>query len=92
MACLVVQPSQVLWHRLRVNHLAGRIPAGSFTSAAFADRQDSANRAALYSSVEDVGSTAWEHPSLVQTWAPRGAVCLCIGSTGINANPHGERG
>jgi hypothetical protein len=77
MAGLVVEPSQVLWHRLRVNHLAARLAAGSLPSAAFAGFQDSAPRAALtslYSRVEDVEPTDWEHPSLVQTWAPRGAV------------------
>lgn len=77
MGGLVVEPLQILWHRLRANHLARRLPAGSFASAAFAGLQDSAPRAALtalFSRVEDVSSTAWEHPSLVQTWAPRGAV------------------
>lgn len=77
MGGLVVEPSQILWHRLRVNNLAHRLPPESFTSAAFAGLQDSAPRAALtalYSRVEDVSSTAWEHPTLVQTWAPRGAV------------------
>ena len=74
---LVVEVSQILWHRLRVNNLAHRLPPESFTSAAFAGLQDSAPRAALtalYSRVEHVSSTAWEHPTLVQTWAPRGAV------------------
>ncbi len=74
---LVAQPSQILWHRLRANHLARRLPAGSLTSAAFAGLQDSAPRAGLtglYARVDDVGATAWEDPSLVQTWAPRGAV------------------
>ena len=74
---LIVERTQVLWHRLSVNHLAERMPAGSFTSAAFAGLQDSAPRAALtalYSRVRDVRSTAWEDASLVQTWAPRGAV------------------
>ena len=73
----VVEPSQVCRHRLRVNHLAARMPAGSPTATAFAGLQDSAPRTALtalYSRVEDVGSSDWEHPSLVQTWAPRGAV------------------
>ena len=77
MGALIVERSQVLWHRLRVNHLARRLPPESFTLAAFAGLQDSAPRAALtalYSRVEDVSSTAWEHPTLAQTWAPRGAV------------------
>lgn len=77
MAGLVVERSQVLWHRLRVNHLARRLPAGSFASAAFAGLQDSAPRAALtslHSRVEAARTDAWEDPSLVQSWAPRGAV------------------
>ncbi len=77
MAGLVVDVSQILWHRLRVNHLARRLPAGSFASAAFAGLQDSAPRAALtslHSRMEDVRTDAWEDPSLVQSWAPRGAV------------------
>ncbi len=79
MGGLVVEPSQVLWYRLRANDLAARLSAGSLSSAAFAGLQDSAPRAALtslYSRVEDVRSTDWEHPSLVQTWAPRGAVFI----------------
>jgi hypothetical protein len=74
---LVVERSQVLWHRLRVNNLAARLPAGSLATAAFAGLQDSAPRAALtalYARVEDVGCSDWEDSSLVQTWAPRGAV------------------
>ncbi len=77
MGGLVVEPSQILWHRLRVNHLARRAPAGTFAAAAYAGLQDSAPRAALTSlsaRVEDVTTAAWEHQSLVQTWAPRGAV------------------
>ncbi len=77
MAAVVVERSQILWHRLRVNDLAKRLPAGSFPEAAFAGLQDSAPRAAvtaLYCRVENVGSSDWEHRSLVQTWAPRGAV------------------
>ncbi|HEV2786528.1 MAG TPA: crosslink repair DNA glycosylase YcaQ family protein [Solirubrobacteraceae bacterium] len=68
---------QILWHRLRVNHLAARLPAGSLETAAFAGLQDSAPRAALtalYSRVEATGPGDWEDVSLVQTWAPRGAV------------------
>ncbi len=74
---VVVGPSQVLWHRLRANHLAARLPAASLVPAAFVGLQDSAPRAALtalYSRVENIGASDWEHPSLVQTWAPRGAV------------------
>ena len=77
MGQLVVQRFQVLWHRVRVNHLAARLPVGSFAAAAFAGLQDSAPRAALtalYARVEDVGPGDWEDASLVQTWAPRGAV------------------
>jgi hypothetical protein len=74
---LVVEASRVLWHRLHANHLAERLPAGSYATAAFVGLQDSAPRAAvvaLHARVEQVGSGDWEHPSLVQTWAPRGAV------------------
>jgi hypothetical protein len=74
---LLATSSQVLWHRLRANHLAERLPAGAFEDAAFAGLQDSAPRAALtalHARVHDVGADDWEHPSLVQTWAPRGAV------------------
>jgi len=77
MGGLVVEHSQVLWYRLRVNNLATRMPAESFTEAAFAGLQDSAPRAALtalYSRVERVSPSAWEDRSLVQTWAPRGTV------------------
>jgi hypothetical protein len=74
---LVVDGASVRWHRLRANHLAARLPAGSFTSAAFAGLQDSAPRAALvalHARVERVAAGDWAAPSLVQTWAPRGAV------------------
>lgn len=74
---LAVDESHVLWHRLRVNNLAERLSAGSFTRAAFAGLQDSAPRAAVVSlaaRVDAVGSGDWDDPSLVQTWAPRGAV------------------
>lgn len=67
----------ILWHRLRANHLAARLPAGTHARAAFAGLQDSAPRAALtalYSRVEEVRADDWEDPSLVQIWAPRGAV------------------
>ncbi|MDP1820070.1 MAG: crosslink repair DNA glycosylase YcaQ family protein [Acidimicrobiales bacterium] len=74
---LRVDRSQLLWHRLRANHLADRLASGSFAAAAFAGLQDSAPRAALvslYSRVKAVEDGDWEDPSLVQTWAPRGAV------------------
>ena len=76
---VTVERSQVLWHRLRANHLAERLPADSLGAAAFAGLQDSAPRAALtslYARVAAVGCSDWEHPSLVQTWAPRGAVFI----------------
>ena len=47
------------------------------TAAAFAGLQDSGPRAALTSPsarVAEVGEDDWQHPSLVQAWAPRGAV------------------
>ena len=74
---LVVEPARVLWHRLRANQLAARLPPGSYAEAAYAGLQDSAPRAALtalHARIDDVWQTDWEHPSLVQTWAPRGAV------------------
>src|SRR5215207_352280 len=77
MADLTVTTSQLLWHRLRANHLAERLPAGELATAAFAGLQDSAPRAALtslHARVDDVGPDDWAHPSLVQTWAPRGAI------------------
>ena len=67
----------MLWHRLRANHLGRRLPSGSLAVAAFAGLQDSAPRAALtalHARVEAVEPSDWEHPALVQTWAPRGAV------------------
>ena len=77
MAALTVTPSQLLWHRLRANNLAERLPAGDLATAAYAGLQDSAPRAALtalHARVDDVGADSWEHPALAQTWAPRGAV------------------
>jgi len=77
MSDLAVTPAQLLWHRLRANNLAERLPAGELANAAFAGLQDSAPRAALtalHARVAEVGPDDWAHPSLVQTWAPRGAI------------------
>src|SRR4051812_7809498 len=77
MADLSVTAQQLLWHRLRANNLAERLPAGELAAAAFAGLQDSAPRAALtalHARVQDVGANDWADPALVQTWAPRGAI------------------
>jgi hypothetical protein len=71
--------NRVRSYRLGVNNLAERLPAGSFVEAAFAGLQDSAPRAALLSlhaRVQGLRPDDWEHSSLVQTWAPRGAVFI----------------
>lgn len=46
---LDVSSEQLLRFRLRANHLAERLPPGSFVLAAFAGLQDTAPRAALMS-------------------------------------------
>lgn len=77
MADLTVTAEQLLSHRLRANNLAERLPAGELAAAAFAGLQDSAPRAALtslHARVQNVGANDWADPSLVQTWAPRGAI------------------
>jgi hypothetical protein len=66
----------VLAFRRRVGGLEARMPAGSesLRRAAWTGLQDSMPRAALLSlhaRVENVESSAWEHPSLAQLWGPR---------------------
>lgn len=77
MAPLAVARAQAVAHRLRVNHLAARLPAGSYVEAAWAGLQDTAPRdalVALHSRVEQCKPSAWEAPGLVQTYGPRLAV------------------
>ena len=74
---LKVERSKVRWYQLRANHLGRRLPVGSLARAAFGGLQDSAPRAAivaLHARVEQILPGDWDDPSLVQTWAPRGAV------------------
>lgn len=64
-------------YRLAVNHLSGRLPAGSYVDAAYAGLQDTAPRDALlglHARVADCEPAAWEHQDLIQTYSPRRAV------------------
>lgn len=73
---LKVDRGHVLAFRARAGHLHQRLPGGSLAEAAKGGLQDSAPRAALISlhaRVHDVEPKAWEDPSLVQIWGPRGA-------------------
>lgn len=73
-------PEQAVAHRLRVNHLAERLPAGDphrLRTASRSGLQDTAPRDALLSlhaRVEDCPPDGWEAPGLVQTYGPRQAV------------------
>lgn len=70
-------PQEAVARRLRVNHLADRLPAGSFVAAARFGLQDTAPRDALLSlhaRVTRCPPGAWEAPGLVQTYGPRWAV------------------
>lgn len=66
-----------VFYRLRVNHLVDRLPAGSYEDAAYIGLQDTAPRDAilgLHARVAGCDPDAWQHPSLIQTYSPRGAV------------------
>jgi hypothetical protein len=68
---------QAVSYRLQVNHLTGRLPAGSYEEAAYVGLQDTAPRDALlglHARVADREPGDWEHPSLIQTYSPRAAV------------------
>jgi hypothetical protein len=72
-----VTRSQVLGYRLRANHLDQRLARNDVDRAAHVGLQDSVPRSALLSlhaRVEDVGFDAWNDPTLVQVWGPRGSV------------------
>ena len=65
--------------RLEAMHLTTRLPAGSFSDAAFAGLQDSAPLAgllSLHARMEGVGPGSWDDERLVQVWGPRLAVWL----------------
>ncbi len=72
-----VGAAQAVAHRLRVNHLRDRLPAGSHLVAARYGLQDTIPRdalLALHARLVDCASDAWEAPGLVQTYGPRRAV------------------
>jgi hypothetical protein len=74
---LQVTHRQAVAHRLHTHHLTSRLPSGSYAAAARFALQDSAPRSALLSlhaRVEGCVPSAWEDPSLVQTYSPRAAV------------------
>lgn len=69
--------AQAVAHRLRVNHLRERLPAGSHLVAARYGLQDTIPRdalLALHARLEGCAPDAWEAPGLVQTYGPRQAV------------------
>lgn len=71
-----VGASSVLAYRVRASHLDEKLPARALAEAAWGGLQDSAPRAAvisLHARVEGVEPGAWDDPSLVQIWGPRGA-------------------
>jgi hypothetical protein len=75
-AWLELTRQQILAYRRRVGALDEKLPMSpdSLRRAAWAGLQDSMPRAALFSihaRVEGTGPSAWEDPSLVQTWGPR---------------------
>ncbi|HET6292758.1 MAG TPA: crosslink repair DNA glycosylase YcaQ family protein [Kribbella sp.] len=74
---LSVSYEQAVQHRLVVNRLAERLPAGSYVQAARFGLQDTAPRDALiglHARVEDCEPSAWQAPGLIQTYSPRAAV------------------
>jgi hypothetical protein len=74
-----VTREQAVSYRLRVNALVERLPAGSYKEAAYVGLQDTAPRDALlglHARVADCEPSAWEDPSLVQTYSPRDAVYI----------------
>jgi hypothetical protein len=74
---LSVSYEQAVRYRLLVNHLAERLPAGSYVEAARFGLQDTAPRDALiglHARVEACEPSAWKHPGLIQTYSPREAV------------------
>lgn len=76
MTSLTLTRTQILGFRRGVGALDVRLPlnAASLRRAAWAGMQDSMPRAALLSlhaRIDDLGPSAWEHPSLAQIWGPR---------------------
>lgn len=74
---LRISRAQAVSYRLHVNHLVTRLPAGSYEEAAYVGLQDTAPRDALlglHARVVGCEPSAWEHPSLIQTYSPRDAV------------------
>jgi hypothetical protein len=72
-----VGAAQAVAHRLRVNHLRERLPAGSHLVAARFGLQDTVPRdalLALHARLEACAPDAWEAEGLVQTYGPRQAV------------------
>jgi len=76
-ATLRVSRTEAVNYRLGVNHLSRRLPAGSYSQAAYVGLQDTAPRDALlgmHARVAACEPSAWEHPRLIQTYSPRAAV------------------
>ncbi|WP_350276619.1 crosslink repair DNA glycosylase YcaQ family protein [Kribbella sp. HUAS MG21] len=72
-----VTREQAVAYRLRVNHLADRLPAGAYEQAACAGLQDTAPRDALlglHARMAGCAPDDWAHPSFIQTYSPRAAV------------------
>src|SRR2546427_12084483 len=88
---------RALAFRQHATHLHKRLPLERLTDAAFAGLQDSSPRSAvlaLHARVENVPSSAWKDPRLVQVWGPRGAVYVVPKDEGtiftIGCVPRGE--
>lgn len=76
-AALRITREQAVAYRLQVNNLTHRLPAGSAVEAAHFGLQDTAPRDALlglHARVTDTGPDDWQHPGLIQSYAPRRAV------------------
>ncbi|NIK60018.1 DNA glycosylase AlkZ-like family protein [Kribbella shirazensis] len=72
-----VTREQTVAYRLHVNHLAERLPPGSYAEAAQVGLQDTAPRDALlglHARMAGCRPDDWAHPSFVQTYSPRAAV------------------
>ena len=76
-AALKINREQAIAYRLQINNLTSRLPAGRVLEAARFGLQDSAPRDALiglYARMANTRPDDWDHPDLIQTYAPRGAV------------------
>src|SRR5579862_6849132 len=72
-----VSRMQAVKYRMAVNNLSTRLPAGSYVDAAYVGLQDTGPRDALlglHARVAACEPVAWQHPGLIQTYRPRGAV------------------